>query len=99
MGQRGEIFSTRCSARERTYFFNVHESIKNQFSLSINESKPTETEGRYLRQSVLVYEEDFDAFLRELQKAVDIMKLHIKEREKKTPPKPRIVIKRKKEDK
>lgn len=99
MGQRGEIYSTRHNARERTYFFNVHENIRNQYSLSINESKSSDTEGRYLRQSVLVYEEDFDSFLRELQKAVDVMKLQIKERESKTSAKPRIVIKKRKEDK
>lgn len=94
MGQRGEVFSTRCNTEERTYFFNVHENIRNEYSLSINESKPSETMGRFLRQSVLVYEENFDEFLQQLQKAIDVMKLKIKERDQNKPTK-RIILKKK----
>lgn len=97
MGQRGEVFSTRCNTDERTYFFNVHENIRNEYSLSINESKPSESSGRFLRQSVLVYEENFDEFLQQLQKAIDVMKLKIKDRDKNKSQK-KIIIKRKKEE-
>lgn len=96
MGRRGEVFSTRFTSGERTYFFNVHESIKNEYSLSLIESKQTDIEGRFLRQSVLVYEEDFETFLSELQKAVDVMKLNIAKRPP-SEPKRKVIIKQKKE--
>lgn len=97
MGRRGEVYSTRFTSGERTYFFNVHENIKNEYSLSLIESKQTETEGRFLRQSVLVYEEDFDNFLNELQKAVDVMKIKMSEN-KKNSSKPKVILKRKNEN-
>lgn len=83
MARRGEIYSSSCYSKERTYFFNIHENFRNEYSLSLIESKPTEIENKYLRQSVLVYEEDFDKFLQELQKAVDVMKIKIQERDAK----------------
>lgn len=98
MGRRGEIYSTRFTSGERTYFFNVHENIKNEYSISLIESKETDTAGRFMRQSVLVYEDDFDTFLSELQKAVDVMKMKISERGQKPSSKPKIVIKHKKEE-
>ena len=74
MGKRGEIFSSRLQKERRTYFFNVHESFRQALSLSIVESKTTDTEGIYTRQSVLVFEEDLDDFLRELQKSIDVIR-------------------------
>ena len=48
-------------------------------------------------KSVLVYEENFDEFLQQLQKAIDVMKLKIKDRDKNKSQK-KIIIKRKKEE-
>ena len=56
MGERGEVFSTKLVRNDRTYFFNVKENIYGDLFLNIVESRPTDTEGRYLRQSVIVPE-------------------------------------------
>ena len=74
MGRRGEIFSSKLVRDRRTYFFNVHENFGNALSLSIVESKNTTEENVFQRQSVLVFQEDLDDFLKEMQKAIDVLK-------------------------
>ncbi|HAL18946.1 MAG TPA: hypothetical protein DCO86_04935 [Spirochaetaceae bacterium] len=74
MGRRGEIFSSKLVRDRRTYFFNVHENFGNALSLSIVESKNTVEENVFQRQSVLVFQEDLDDFLKEMQKAIDVLK-------------------------
>ena len=81
MGQRGEVFSTRFITNDRTYFFNVKENYKGDMFLNIVESKGTADEGRYVRQSVIVYPEDLGQFIREFQKAVDFMKINASKKE------------------
>ena len=78
MGQRGEVYSTRFVTNDRTYFFNVKENYKGDMYLNIVESKGTADEGRFIRQSVIVYPEDLGEFIREFQKSVDFMKMHAK---------------------
>ena len=80
MGKRGELYTTRLSREKRTYFFNVHETLRGDLSLSLVESKTTDTEGKFIRQSVLVFEEDIDDFLYEFQKAVDVIRQEQKKR-------------------
>ena len=75
MGKRGEIFSTFCRTEKRTYFFNVHENINNTHSISLVESKNDPYGSGYSRQSILIFSEDLDAFLQEMQKAVDFLRL------------------------
>lgn len=75
MGKRGEVFSTRYTKGGKTYFFNVKETIHDEAVLNIVESKTGEEDGKFIRQSVLVFEEDIPAFIRELQKALDFIKL------------------------
>lgn len=77
MGQRGEMYSTRLVRKDRTYFFNVKENMYGDLYLNIVESKPTEGE-RFLRQSVLVYQEDIGEFIKEMQKSLDYLKMHAK---------------------
>ena len=76
MAIRGEIFSSQVQTEKRTYFFNVKENYKGDMYLNIVESKGTEDEGRYIRQSIIVYPEDLGEFIREFQKSVDYMKLN-----------------------
>ena len=76
MGERGEVFSTKLMKNDRTYFFNVKENIYGDLILNIVESRPTDTEGRYLRQSIIVYQEDMGEFIKEFQKSIDYIKMH-----------------------
>lgn len=76
MGERGEVFSSKVVRDDRTYFFNVKENVYGDLYLNIVESRPTDTEGRFIRQSVLVYQEDLGAFVKELQKSLDYIKMN-----------------------
>ena len=81
MGQRGEVFSTKFVANDRTYFFNVKENFRGDMYLNIVESKVTADEGKFIRQSIIVYPEDLGEFIREFQKSVDYMKVNASKRE------------------
>lgn len=74
MGERGEVFSSKFIKDDRTYFFNVKKNYHGDLYLNIVESRPTETEGRYIRQSVIVYQEDLGQFIQEMQKSLDYIK-------------------------
>ena len=50
MGERGEVFSTKLIKNDRTYFFNVKENVYGDLYLNIVESRPTDVEGKFLRQ-------------------------------------------------
>ena len=68
MGKRGELFSTKLesSNERRSYFFNVKENRTGDLFLSIVESKKVNEAG-WDRHQVVVFEEDFDSFMRALQ--------------------------------
>ncbi len=74
MGERGEVFSTKLKKNDRTYFFNVKENTFGDLYLNIVESRPTDIEGKFLRQSVIIYQEDLGEFLSEFQKTLDYVK-------------------------
>ncbi len=75
MGVRGEVFSTKLNTGDRTYFFNVKENVYGDMFLNIVESKGTEGgEGRFIRQSIVVYQEDLGEFIKEFQKSLDFIK-------------------------
>lgn len=76
MGERGEVFASKLVKNDRTYFFNVKENIYGDLYLNIVESRPTDKEGRYLRQSIIVYQEDLGEFLKEFQKSIDYVKMN-----------------------
>ena len=73
MGMRGELFSTRFSAQNRTYFFNVKENRKGDMFLNIVESKKQDGE-TFERHSVIIFDEDLEQFERELLRTLDFMK-------------------------
>ncbi len=73
MGIRGELFSTRFSSQNRTYFFNVKENRKGDMFLNIVESKK-QGEEAFERHSVIIFDEDMDVFEKELLRALDFMK-------------------------
>jgi hypothetical protein len=72
MGIRGEVFSSKTSVGKRTYFFNVKENRHGDLFLNIVESKKHEGTG-FERHSVIVFNEDLESFVEELQKAVGFM--------------------------
>jgi hypothetical protein len=73
MGVRGELFSKRISFDGRTYFFNVKENRTGDLFLTVVESKPTET-GDFDRRSVVIFQENADAFSKVLQESLDAMR-------------------------
>lgn len=79
MGQRGEVYSTKTSIGKRTYFFNVKENRHGDLFLNIVESKKAqdsmmEGPAAFERQSVIVFQEDMEAFLDSFQKAIDFLR-------------------------
>ena len=73
MAIRGEIFSSQVQTEKRTYFFNVKENRMGSHFLNIVEStkKP---DGTFDRHSIMVYEEDIENFMKELNKAFRVFK-------------------------
>ncbi|MEW5817896.1 MAG: DUF3276 family protein [Spirochaetota bacterium] len=73
MGIRGEVFSSKASSGKRTYFFNVKENRHGDLFLNVVESKKN-GEANFERHSIIVFNEDLDAFLAEFDKAVKFMR-------------------------
>ncbi len=73
MGIRGEVFSSKVLTEKRTYFFNVKENRKGDLFMNVVESKK-HGEDAFERRSIIIYEEDIDAFFKEISKAVDYIK-------------------------
>ena len=73
MAIRGEIFSSQVQTEKRTYFFNVKENRMGSHFLNIVEStkKP---DGTFDRHSIMVYEEDIENFMKELNKAFRVFR-------------------------
>lgn len=73
MAIRGEIFSSHVMTDKRTYFFNVKEDRTKSHFLNIVENKKMPN-GTYDRHSIMVYEEDIENFMRELNRAFKVFK-------------------------
>ena len=73
MGIRGEVFSSKVLTEKRTYFFNIKENRKGDLFMNIVESKKHGEDG-FERHSIIVYEEDIEAFFNEMSKAVGYIK-------------------------
>jgi hypothetical protein len=78
MGVRGELFSTRIILQNRTYFFNVKENRLGDLYLNIVESKNKET-GGFERQSVILFAEDLQDFLKGFDESLRIMEKAVRE--------------------
>ena len=72
MGVRGELFSTKVSLQNRTYFFNVKENRLGDFYLNIVESKNRD-EGGFERQSVILFADDLQSFLQGFDEALRVL--------------------------
>ena len=79
MGQRGELFSTRVLLQNRTYFFNVKENRMGDLYLNIVESKNRET-GGFDRQSVILFADDLQDFLKGFDESLRILEKEMRER-------------------
>jgi hypothetical protein len=79
MGVRGEIFSTKVAAHNRTYFFNVKENRMGDLYLNIVESKNQET-GGFERQSVIVFADNIEEFLIGFDESLKVMEKAAREK-------------------
>jgi hypothetical protein len=91
MGIRGEVYSTKVQLDNRTYFFNVKENRTGDLYLNIVESKNKDG-GGFERASVIVFEEDAQAFLKGFDDAVRVLEKNAREKRKAArPPVKRVV--------
>ncbi|TKG95564.1 DUF3276 family protein [Puteibacter caeruleilacunae] len=72
-----EIFSKAVRAGKRTYFFDVKATRKNEYYLTVTESKKKfEENGKfsYEKHKIFLYKEDFDKFADGLAEVVSFIK-------------------------
>jgi hypothetical protein len=81
MGIRGELFSTKVFLNNRTYFFNVKENRMGDIYLNVVESKNNDN-GSFERQSVIIFDEDMDGFLRTFDEAIKQFEKAVREKRK-----------------
>jgi hypothetical protein len=79
MGLRGELFSTRVLLQNRTYFFNVKENRLGDLYLNIVESKNRD-EGGFDRQSVILFADDLQEFLKGFDESLRVMEKEVRQR-------------------
>jgi hypothetical protein len=75
--ERQEIFSKSLRAGKRTYFFDVKATRRNDYYLTITESKKRfDKDGRfhYEKHKIFLYKEDFEAFVEYLEEVVSYIK-------------------------
>ena len=71
---RQEIFSKAVRAGKRTYFFDVKSTRKDEYYLTITESKKRyEDEGKFHfeKHKIFLYKEDFEKFIEGINEAID----------------------------
>ena len=81
MGIRGELFSTKVSLQNRTYFFNVKENRLGDLYLNIVESKNRD-EGGFERQSVILFADDLQEFLQGFEESLKVLEKEVREKRK-----------------
>jgi dTDP-D-glucose 4,6-dehydratase len=75
--ERDEIFSKSVRAGKRTYFFDVKATKRNDYYLTITESKKRfENDGRFSfeKHKLFLYKEDFEKFAEGLNEVVEYIK-------------------------
>ncbi|MBN1116977.1 MAG: PUR family DNA/RNA-binding protein [Bacteroidales bacterium] len=75
--EREEIFSKAVRAGKRTYFFDVKATRRNDYYLTVTESKKRfNKDGRffYEKHKVFLYKEDFEKFLEGLEESIEFIK-------------------------
>jgi len=75
--EREEIFSRAVRAGKRTYFFDVKATRRNDYYLTITESKKRfNRDGRFYfeKHKIFLYKEDFDKFAEGFSEVVDFIK-------------------------
>jgi len=75
--RREEIFSEVVRAGRRTYFFDVKATRKNEYYLTVTESKKRfnkEGDFFYEKHKIFLYKEDFDKFSDALVSTLDFIK-------------------------
>lgn len=75
--EREEIFSKAVRAGKRTYFFDVKATRRNDYYLTITESKKRyNKDGRYFyeKHKIFLYKEDFDKFSEGLTGVIDFIR-------------------------
>ena len=84
MGVRGELFSTKVALQNRTYFFNVKENRLGDLYLNIVESKNRD-EGGFERQSVILFADDLQEFLRGFDESLRVLEKAVREKRRGPP--------------
>ncbi|MCT4616296.1 MAG: PUR family DNA/RNA-binding protein [Marinifilaceae bacterium] len=80
---RDEIFSVSVRAGKRTYFFDVKSTKKDDYYLTITESKKRfDKDGNFTfeKHKIFLYKEDFDKFSNGLEEALSFIKDYNKEK-------------------
>lgn len=74
---RDEVFSKAVRAGKRTYFFDVKATRKDEYYLTVTESKKRfNKEGRYFyeKHKIFLYKEDFDKFQKGLEEVLSFIR-------------------------
>ncbi|PKP22550.1 MAG: DNA-binding protein [Bacteroidetes bacterium HGW-Bacteroidetes-21] len=77
--KREEIFSKAVKAGKRTYFFDVKATRKDDYYITITESKKkTSPDGSffYEKHKIFLYKEDFEKFIDGLNEVVDYVRIN-----------------------
>jgi hypothetical protein len=77
VAEREEIFSKAVRAGKRTYFFDVKATKRNDYYLTITESKKRlNRDGRffYEKHKIFLYKEDFDKFVENLNEVLQYIR-------------------------
>ncbi len=71
---REEVFSKKVRAGKRTYFFDVKTTMKDDFYITITESKKRYEDGGYVKHKIFLYKEDFNKFSEAFAETVNYVK-------------------------
>ncbi|HEY6172563.1 MAG TPA: DUF3276 family protein [Candidatus Kapabacteria bacterium] len=72
MEQKKELFKERVNAKDRTYFFDVKESVKGTKYLTINESK--KVGDKFEHNRIFIFEDQIPAFTDGFMKVYEFLK-------------------------